>query len=113
MKIIRFFVLLAIIGSQVSTGFAGNDNNETINLQGVVLDESGEPLAGVAIRVQGYPSTIYTDLDGNFSVQLPKGGKLHATISTISYKEKEIELNAHTAPKGKALEVTLEPNGGF
>ncbi|MHB1277665.1 MAG: carboxypeptidase-like regulatory domain-containing protein [Bacteroidia bacterium] len=113
MRFIRFFILLAVIGSQVSTGFAGNDNNETINLQGVVLDESGEPLAGVAIRVQGYPSTIYTDLEGNFTVHLPKGMKLNATVSTISYKEKQVELNAQSAQKGHALEISLEPNGSF
>lgn len=113
MKLIRFFILLAFIGSQVSSGFAGNDNNETISLQGVVLDESGEPLAGVAIRIQGYPSAIYTDLYGNFTVQLPLSGKLNATVSTISYKEKQIELNAQTAQKGQTFEISLEPNGGL
>ncbi len=113
MRSIRFFILFAVIGSQVSLGFAGNDNNETISLQGTVLDESGEPLAGVAIRVQGYPSTIYTDLDGNFTVQVPKSGKLNATVSTISYKEKQIELSAQTAQKGLSIEISLEPTGGL
>ena len=113
MRLIRFIILIALIGSHVSISFAGNDINESISLQGTVIDESGEPLAGVAIRIQGYPSTIYTDLDGNFTVHVPKSGKLHATVSTISYKEKQIEINAQTAQIGQALHIALEPNGGF
>lgn len=113
MRFIRFFILLTLIGSQVSEGFAANDKDETITIQGTVLDESGEPLAGVAIRVQGYPSAIYTDLDGNFHVQLPKSGKLNATVSTISYKEKHIELNAQSAVKNQLLKISLEPTGGL
>src|SRR5688572_16986556 len=108
MNMIRIFILFVAIGAQVFPGFAGNDKEEIITIQGTVLDESGEPLAGVAIRVQGLPSAIYTDLDGNFTISIPKSGKLNATVSTISYKEKQIELDAQKGAKNEPLKISLE-----
>ena len=49
-------------------------------IRGVVLDESGEPLIGVNVMVEGTTTGTITDFDGNFEVQ----AELPATLQ-ISY----------------------------
>ncbi len=53
-------------------------------ITGKVLDELGEPMIGVTVRVQGTQTGSATDLDGGFSVDAPNGSVL--TFSYIGYK---------------------------
>ncbi|MDX5429488.1 MAG: carboxypeptidase-like regulatory domain-containing protein [Bacteroidota bacterium] len=108
-----FFILFSISILASNPGFAGNDHEETATVQGVVLDESGEPLAGVAIRVQGFSGIIYTNLDGQFEIPFPKSGKVNVSVSTISYKEKQLQLDPTSNKGSKNLTISLEPQGSF
>ncbi len=40
------------------------------NLSGTIVDETGEPIIGVSILVKGTAMGTVTDFDGNFSLQL-------------------------------------------
>lgn len=43
---------------------------------GRVIDETGEPLPGVAIQVEGTPRGVTTDIDGTFSIEVKNTDKL-------------------------------------
>lgn len=48
------------------------------------MDENGEPLIGVSVKVQGTATGTVTDLNGRFSIDSPKGAVL--SLSFIGYK---------------------------
>jgi hypothetical protein len=50
-------------------------------VSGKIIDANGEPLIGANVLVQGTSTGTITDLDGNYSIMIPKG----ATSLTISY----------------------------
>ena len=56
----------------ISIGAAWAQNTVT----GTVTDESGQPLAGASVLVAGTTVGVNTDLDGNYSVTVPKNGIL-------------------------------------
>lgn len=58
--------------------------NQTV--KGTVIDENGEPVIGASVRVNdkdGNGTGVITDLDGNYSISVPKGAKV--TITYIGY----------------------------
>ena len=58
-------------------------------VKGTVLDENGEPIIGASVIVVGSKgSGAVTDLDGNYTVTVPKGGKVK--ISYIGYVTEEV-----------------------
>nr|WP_320058325.1 TonB-dependent receptor [uncultured Bacteroides sp.] len=52
-------------------------------IMGVVVDESGEPIIGANIKVDGSTIGTITDLNGRFSLEVPAGGKV--SVSYIGY----------------------------
>ena len=60
---------------------------------GTVIDENGEPVIGATVTVVGTKAATVTDLDGNYTLDVPKGGKV--SISYIGY------LTQTVAPGGK------------
>ena len=73
-------------------------------LKGRVLDGAmpGETLIGASVKVPGTSIGTVTDLDGNFSFQLP-AGKVVVQVSMIGYKTQVVNV------KGKDfVEVTLQ-----
>ena len=57
--------------------------NKTVT--GTVIDETGEPVIGATVRVEGTQTAVVTDLDGNYSIEVPKDGKI--VVSYIGYKD--------------------------
>lgn len=114
MTLKRLFICLFSLSILASTpSFAGNDKDENVQLEGIILDESGEPLAGVAVRVQGYAGVFYTNLDGQFEIPFPKNGKVNLSVSTISYKEKQIQLDPTENKDSRKLTISLEPKSSL
>ncbi|WP_185116811.1 SusC/RagA family TonB-linked outer membrane protein [Dysgonomonas massiliensis] len=62
-----------------------------IRVTGNVADEQGEALIGVGITLKG-SSTVgtATDIDGNYSITVPKGGIL--VFSYVGYESKEVAV---------------------
>ena len=54
-------------------------------VQGTVLDDLGEPVIGATIKVAGTKTAVITDMDGNYKLFVPKGGKV--TVSYIGFKD--------------------------
>lgn len=81
-------LLLGMLGSFPNygvTAFAtspsvpGVTQSRNITLKGTIIDETGETVPGAAIQVVGTPRGVTTDMDGTFSIDVPKGAKLEIT----------------------------------
>lgn len=71
---------------------------DLITVNGNVVDESGEPLIGCTVQMKGAGATgAVVDLDGNFTLQVPKNAVL--VFSFISYKTQELKA----APQMKVV----------
>jgi len=63
-------------------------------IKGTIVDAKGETIIGANVTIKGTTIGTITDLDGNFSLQIPKDAIL--TISYIGYRQIE------TSTKGKS-----------
>jgi TonB-linked SusC/RagA family outer membrane protein len=68
-------------------------NNKTVS--GTVLDESGEPLIGVSVLVQGTTHGTVTDMDGKFSLDVPSNAVLE--VSYIGYQTQKVKVAGQRA----------------
>lgn len=73
----------------------------TVTVTGVVKDSNGEAIIGANVMVVGTTTGVITDLDGNFMVNVPVGGKLQ--FSFIGYKDQVIVVK-----KAGKLNVVLQ-----
>ena len=68
-----------------TTRFINSKINSTKPIiTGSVIDESGEALIGVSVLVKGTTLGTVTDLDGNFTLEVPTGAIL--VVSYVGYK---------------------------
>ena len=70
-------------------------------MTGTVVDDTGEPLIGVSIQVQGTTTGTVTDLDGNFSLSVPANATL--VVSYIGYQTQNVKVGAQNQ-----IKVTLK-----
>lgn len=73
----------------------------TVKVTGTVKDTNGEPIIGANVMVVGTATGVITDIDGNFMLEVPVGGKLQ--FSFIGYKEQVVPIK-----KGISLNIVLE-----
>lgn len=59
-------------------------------ISGIVKDDKGIPLIGVNVTVEGTSRGTITDLDGNFTFEVPDEGKL--TITYVGYLPQNVEI---------------------
>ena len=84
-------------------GLSVQNVQQAQKITGTVIDEMGEPMIGVTIKLKGTSAATVTDFDGNFVLNSPtKGGELE--LSYVGYKVK-------TVPVGNGVvNVTMEPD---
>lgn len=68
-------------------------------VQGTVVDKTGEPLIGVTVQVVGQQGGAVTDLDGHYSIKAAKGAQLK--FSYIGFTEQVLKVT------GAQLNVTM------
>lgn len=81
---------------------AGNPNPivaQQQQVQGTVVDKTGEPLIGVTVQVVGQQGGVVTDLDGHYSIKVSKGAQLK--FSYIGFTEQTLKVT------GNQLNVTM------
>lgn len=76
---------------------------QTIKVQGIVKDGTGESVIGATVMQKGTGNGTITDLDGNFSLSVPSDAVL--TVSYIGFATQEIHVNGQ-----KNLSVVLVDN---
>lgn len=80
MKNIKLFIATFLL---CAFGYAQNNT-----VEGLVLDETGEPIPGANVIVKGTNIGTQTDFDGKFSISTPDGSEI-LKISYIGYVVKE------------------------
>ena len=71
---------------------------------GTVVDEAGIPVIGANVIQKGTTNGVITDLDGNFSLEVPDGAVIE--ISYIGYTSQEITASGQTGLQVKLAEDT-------
>lgn len=74
------------------------------NVNGIVVDSNDDPLIGASVMVKDAQTGVVTDIDGIFSIQVPKG-KNTLVVSYIGYVTREVKIG-----KGEQLHIVLEEN---
>lgn len=59
-------------------------------ITGVVVDENGDGIIGASVALKGTTTGIITDIDGNFSIDIPTGATL--VVSFIGYHSQSITV---------------------
>ena len=81
-----------------------------VEIRGVVRDgRGGEPLARVAVSLEGTPFHAITDGEGRFDIKALKPGDYTLSVSTVGYKLALIKVNLANGQL-KEFEVTLTPD---
>ena len=65
---------------------------KTYTIKGVVLDDNNDPIIGASVVATGTSNGISSDLDGNFTLNVPANTS-SITISFIGYEKKIIPFN--------------------
>jgi len=71
-------------------------------VSGSVTDQNGEPLLGASVLVKGTSVGTVTDLDGNYTINVPEEGTT-LVFSYTGFTTKEVEIGNQTK-----LDVTME-----
>ncbi len=96
---IFLFSLIMCIGFQIL-------NAQGIRITGTVLDEAtGEAMLGLNVQVKGTTVGTITDLDGNYSLQVPDQNAV-LIYSFVGYAPQEITVGAQTIINVSMLEST-------
>ena len=93
MKILVFF----IITLYTNPSAIESRENSTFELRGTVVEyDTGEPLTGALVKIEGMEKEYYTDFDGRFSIAALVPGSYTLEVSFTSFRSaelKEIQLN--------------------
>ena len=90
-----------IVGVGGNEALSINATQQGKVVKGVVLDETGFPVIGANVIQKGTTNGVITDLDGNFTLEVPDGAVIE--ISYIGYSTQEV-----TASGQQNLQVTLK-----
>lgn len=80
----------AMATSSASAGISAvAEQQQTITVNGLVVDATGEPIIGASVVEKGTSNGIVTDLDGKFTLNVKPGATLK--ISFIGYQPQEVK----------------------
>ena len=101
-KVVENTVVIRKTDTTVKTSV--NKGDKTVpraetEVKGQVLDEKGEGLPGVSIRVKGSNEGTTTDVEGNFALKVADGGGSVLLFSFIGYVPQEVPVNTQTSLK--------------
>ena len=83
-----------------STVYAKNPITDAINVRGTVKDETGKPMIGASVLLEGTTFGTISDADGNFVINAPEGATL-----AVSY----IGMQSAKVKAGPKVAVVLNP----
>ena len=98
MKNIQLLILLLF-----SSGLIFAQNSITFKVQ----EESGEPLIGASVVIEGTTNGTITNTDGVAKFENLSDGEYEFVISFVGYEETEIELSFPESNQ-KTIEIELE-----
>ncbi len=100
LKLIKCWkTLLLLIGISL---FSGPIFAQSPTISGKVVDESGQALIGATVKLKDAQGATTTDVNGNFSLQLPAAINT-ITVSYLGYFTKDVDVK----PTSRNLVITL------
>lgn len=100
---------LPATASQPINDVIGNNYAQTVTqtriIKGIISDENGEPMIGVSILVKGTSIGTITNLNGEYTLEVPAGNKT-LEVSYIGYKTQLITLGADSQVNVKLVPDT-------
>lgn len=69
---------------------------QSITVKGKVTDKDGEPLPGVSVTVKGTTTGVMTDVDGNYSINVPNSNAV-LILSYMGFTSQEHKVGNNTA----------------
>lgn len=79
------------------------DSKSFKEVKGIVVDENGDPIIGANIKVKGLNTNVVTDLNGRFTVVVPKGSKI--TVSFVGYVPQVLAPTSQ-----QEMKITMQEN---
>ena len=94
--------------------FIGTAIAQNVTINGKVIDEKGDPIAGASVQVKGTRTGVNSDANGAFSVKAAKGATL--VVTSVGYEAKSTpasdNLTVRLATESKFLsEVVVTGTG--
>ncbi len=83
--------------SQVAQG-----QQQEVTIRGMVLDDEGEPIIGANIVVPGTTIGTVTDVDGNYTINIPRGSSLR--FSFIGYVDQVFAITNQSSLNVRLIE---------
>lgn len=81
-------VSFSITGQTILLNATATTKNQMITADGLVVDESGEPIIGASVIIKGTSNGTITDFDGHFSIPCVNNDILR--ISYVGYQSQDI-----------------------
>ncbi|MFA6858298.1 MAG: TonB-dependent receptor [Bacteroidales bacterium] len=85
---------LVVLFCVMLTSLSLSAQNNTITVNGSVLNTDGEPIIGAGVIIKGTSTGVASDMDGKFSISTTPDATL--LISSIGYDSKEVKVNNQT-----------------
>src|SRR5690606_31115850 len=103
-KRILLLSLLVSMGSQIVSA-------QTRTVKGRVVDENGEAIPGATVTVKGTTSGTLTDMDGNYTLEVPEDKSI-IVIESMGAEKSEITVsndgNLVTTQLGKSSTQSID-----
>ncbi|MDC1434118.1 TonB-dependent receptor [Flavobacteriaceae bacterium] len=101
LRFLMFYIGFFMIGfAQAQTG----------EIKGQIVDETGSPLPGASIVVDGLSKGVSSDFEGNFSITGLDQGNYNLVISYIGFDNQTI---AASVPQSESLQVSMMENANL
>lgn len=97
-------VFAAHINIERSTNIGTKKGVAQIQVQGVVRDETGQPVPGVSVKIKGSNTVVATDGSGKFSLSVPSTSSV-LVFTFIGYDAQEVTVGNRTN-----ITVNLKPS---
>ncbi len=97
-SIMLLVFFLNVSAAMATTSKEGSDlktTQQSMIVKGNVVDDIGEPLAGVSVKVKGTNQGTATDVNGNFSINVP-GKSSVLVFSYLGYSNQEMPVGDQT-----------------
>jgi hypothetical protein len=117
MKTLKISFLSAVVILLFTlNAYSFNENSPTdspkkATVTGKVMDKNtGESLAGALVVVKGTDIKVYTDLEGNYTINSIEPGNYTIEVTYISYANAQLTDISFTAGKSTLLDISILPN---
>ena len=99
-----------ISGSNISI-YPEVQNPQSKTVKGRITDSKGEPIIGATVLIAGTTTGVITDIDGNYSIEVPEGEAATLKIEYLGFEPMEVAVGKRTTIDAALAEAALSLEG--